>query len=92
MKFAVAGAFAGTFATLVAIPADVVTTRIQTEITVPKELRKYRNIFIATKRIFQDEGPKAFIRGLGPRLIQTIPAASITFTIYEKIKKLLKAF
>lgn len=44
VKFAISGAAAGTISTIIAIPIDVVTTRLQTEITVPKENRKYGSL------------------------------------------------
>ena len=37
----------------------------------------------AVRTIAREEGVRAFWRGCGPRLVQTMPAAAITFSVYE---------
>ena len=43
-------------------------------------------------RIWQEEGIASFTRGLKPRLLVLVPAASITFASYEQFKRLLDIY
>jgi hypothetical protein len=58
-------------------PFDIVKTRLQTQriLGVPR-YTGVRNAFVT---IYREEGAAAFLRGLGPRLLMLMPAASITF-------------
>jgi len=85
----IAGAGAGALGTIVTIPIDVVKTRLQTQLQLPKGERLYSGIVDAFRTIVKTEGKGALLRGLVPRLFQTIPAASITFASYEFYKGLL---
>lgn len=80
----ISGAFAGAIATLCTIPIDVVKTRLQTQSQLAEI--QYNGIADAFKKIYREEGRKAFTKGLGPRLAYIMPAAALTFTIYEKLK------
>lgn len=85
-----AGALAGGCAATCTIPFDVVKTRLQTLATLPPEEReRYKGILSTFRVILQEEGPRGLTRGLGPRLMYLMPAASLTFTAYEQYKKLL---
>eukprot|EP01126_Amoeba_proteus_P054546 TRINITY_DN671_c0_g1_i4.p1 TRINITY_DN671_c0_g1~~TRINITY_DN671_c0_g1_i4.p1 ORF type:complete len:201 (+),score=29.84 TRINITY_DN671_c0_g1_i4:424-1026(+) len=85
VKHMLAGGTAGVVGTVLSIPIDVVKTRMQTQISLaPAE--RYKGVFDCIKSIWKKEGPSTFLKGLGPRLVQTIPSASLTFMIYEKIK------
>lgn len=94
MQHFVAGACAGAIATCFTIPIDVVKTRyllfmlhhtfrLQTQIGATKQ---YNGIFHAFQTIYREEGLQAFAKGLGPRLAYIMPAAALTFTIYEELK------
>lgn len=56
-----------------------------------KQLPKYKNITIPNiiKTELKTNGITGFYKGITPQLISSIPRASIRFTVYEKIKKLL---
>eukprot|EP01130_Rhizamoeba_saxonica_P016596 TRINITY_DN769_c1_g1_i3.p1 TRINITY_DN769_c1_g1~~TRINITY_DN769_c1_g1_i3.p1 ORF type:complete len:102 (+),score=12.24 TRINITY_DN769_c1_g1_i3:46-351(+) len=72
-------------ATVITLPLDVVKTRIQTQISDPDRL--YLGIRQTFTTMVRNEGPKSLFRGLGPRLVTTIPSAGITFAAYEAYKK-----
>jgi len=92
LRHLISGAGAGAIGTIVTIPIDVVKTRLQTQFQLPKGERLYSGMIDAFRTIYKVEGKKALVRGLGPRLAQTIPAASITFASYEQYTKLLKKY
>ncbi|TPX53494.1 hypothetical protein SeMB42_g00742 [Synchytrium endobioticum] len=73
------GIAAAVLSSIATQPFDVIRTRIQVR---PKE---YRNIIHATARILKDEGLRAFMSGLAPRLARKPLSAAITWTIYEEI-------
>mmetsp|Transcript_16470 Transcript_16470/g.51506 ORF Transcript_16470/g.51506 Transcript_16470/m.51506 type:complete len:264 (-) Transcript_16470:48-839(-) len=93
LRHGLAGAGAGAIGTLAAAPADVVKTRMQTASHLPAEaLAAHPVSAVQTLRsIVRDEGAATLWRGCGPRMLQTIPASAITFTIYESVKKILEA-
>jgi hypothetical protein len=71
------------------IPFDVVKTRLQTLATLPIEERtRYKGI-ISTFQIILKEGFVGLTKGLGPRLMYLMPAASLTFAAYEQYKQWL---
>jgi solute carrier family 25 iron transporter 28/37 len=85
-----AGAMAGGAAATCTIPFDVVKTRLQTLATLPVEERaRYTGILSTFKIIIKEEGFVGLTKGLGPRLMYLMPAASLTFAAYEKYKRLL---
>lgn len=38
------------------------------------------------------EGPRAFYKGLTPRLLRVAPGQAVTFMVYEKVKSWLDLF
>lgn len=36
--------------------------------------------------MFREEGPKAFYKGILPRVLRVAPGQAIVFTVYEKVK------
>lgn len=38
------------------------------------------------------EGPRAFYKGLTPRLLRVAPGQAVTFMVYEKVKSWLDVF
>lgn len=41
------------------------------------------------RHIVQTEGPSGLYRGLGPNFLKVIPAVSISYVVYEHMKKQL---
>ena len=81
-----AGALAGSFASICTLPMDVVKLRIQTQETLPADQKVYKSIGDCWKKIYALEGVRGFFKGWSPVLIKVTPAASITFACYEAFK------
>lgn len=62
-----AGAIAGASASAVTTPLDVVKTRLQTQGI--KGSRQYKNMFDCFSTIWIEEGPRALLRGIQPRVL-----------------------
>ena len=73
---------AGTLATALTHPFDVIRAHIQLQPTV------YKNIWMATAKIRAEKGWRGFAAGMVPRLFRRTLSAVITWTIYEEILKL----
>lgn len=49
----------------------------------------YNGMSDVFKRTFQHEGFRGFYKGLFPNLLKVVPSASITYLVYETMKKSL---
>ncbi|KAG8454922.1 hypothetical protein GDO86_001225 [Hymenochirus boettgeri] len=78
-----AGSLAGTTATVLTYPLDLVRARMA---VTPKEM--YSNIIHVFISMSKTEGLKALYRGFTPTVIGVIPYAGISFFTYETLKKL----
>lgn len=78
-----AGSLAGTTATMLTYPLDMVRARMA---VTAREM--YCNIMHVFMRISQEEGIRTLYRGFTPTIMGVIPYAGITFFTYETLKKL----
>ncbi|CAL8396020.1 unnamed protein product [Boreogadus saida] len=78
-----AGSLAGTTATMLTYPLDMVRARMA---VTAREM--YSNILHVFVRISQEEGLRTLYRGFTPTILGVIPYAGITFFTYESLKKL----
>lgn len=78
-----AGSLAGTTATIITYPLDMVRARMA---VTPKEM--YSNILQVFVRISREEGPKTLYRGFTPTMLGVVPYAGLSFFTYETLKKL----
>ncbi|OBZ81449.1 Calcium-binding mitochondrial carrier protein Aralar1 [Choanephora cucurbitarum] len=76
-----AGAIAGMPAAYFTTPADVIKTRLQVEAR--KGQTTYNGIFDAARKIFHEEGFKAFFKGGPARIFRSSPQFGVTLTVYE---------
>ncbi|KFA75552.1 hypothetical protein S40288_08736 [Stachybotrys chartarum IBT 40288] len=83
------GASSGAFGATVVYPLNVVRTRLQTQGTVMHR-DTYTGIWDVTRKTIQREGYKGLYKGLTPNLLKVAPALSITWVVYENMKKVLK--
>lgn len=84
MAVLVAGGMAGVFNWTVAIPPDVLKSRLQ---TAPEGTYKgVGDVFI---KLVKNEGPQALFRGLGPAMIRAFPANAACFFGAEVTRNLL---
>jgi len=52
---------------------------------------KYRDIMSTIQTILREEGMRGFVKGVVPRIFTQAPAAAISWTAYEMLKKFLKS-
>jgi len=78
-------AFASGLSAFVTCPLDVVKTRMQTR---DSTSGGYRNVWHAIQSIWTTEGPRAFTKGVVPRVALFTPGLAISMTAYEKFKEL----
>ncbi|CAO3656129.1 unnamed protein product [Mucor hiemalis] len=76
-----AGAIAGMPAAYFTTPADVIKTRLQVEAR--KGQTSYTGIADAARKIFAEEGFKAFFKGGPARIFRSSPQFGVTLTVYE---------
>ena len=68
MKALLCGSGGGITATVITYPTDMVKTRLTAQHTDPTK-KAYKGIFDAFRRIFTDEGPRAFYKGMSTSII-----------------------
>lgn len=49
----------------------------------------YQGMADVFRRTFQHEGLRGFYKGIFPNLLKVVPSASITYMVYESMKKSL---
>eukprot|EP00186_Timspurckia_oligopyrenoides_P003105 CAMPEP_0182443080 /NCGR_PEP_ID=MMETSP1172-20130603/1915_1 /TAXON_ID=708627 /ORGANISM="Timspurckia oligopyrenoides, Strain CCMP3278" /LENGTH=332 /DNA_ID=CAMNT_0024638247 /DNA_START=78 /DNA_END=1073 /DNA_ORIENTATION=+ len=76
--YIVAGSISGMVAAAVTTPADVVKTRMQTEL---KE-----SVSVVAVNILKNEGWRGFCKGIGARVGKVTPACAIMMGTYEMVK------
>ncbi|KAI9823520.1 MAG: asparaginyl-tRNA synthetase [Phylliscum demangeonii] len=82
-----AGGLAGAIAAGVTTPLDVVKTLLQTRGTATDaELRNAQGLWNAASIIYRRNGWRGFFRGLGPRIVTTMPSTAICWSSYEMAK------
>eukprot|EP01135_Chromosphaera_perkinsii_P001149 Nk52_evm6s159 gene=Nk52_evmTU6s159 len=75
------GTIAGAIGAACSTPADVVKTRLQVK---PREGEQvYKNVPDTIKKIYTQEGPSAFFKGVVPRMCIVAPLFGIALTVYE---------
>lgn len=78
------------FAAVCSTPADVIKTRYQ---AVPEPgMQPYTSVVDTVTRTYRNEGPRAFLRGAGPRAIVIGPLFGIALAVYELQKRILDRF
>jgi len=89
--FLASGAGAGAVAAIITNPMDVVKTRLQTPQLLHGGDQCARRLGFkqVCKAIIHKEGKHVFMRGIGPRVALHMPAAAISWTTYEFVKRLI---
>jgi solute carrier family 25 (mitochondrial aspartate/glutamate transporter), member 12/13 len=80
-----AGAIAGMPAAYLTTPCDVIKTRLQVEAR--KGDATYTGLVDAAKKIYKDEGFKAFFKGGPARILRSSPQFGFTLAAYEVLSK-----
>ncbi|KAG5046066.1 hypothetical protein JHK82_015447 [Glycine max] len=81
------GTISGAVGATCVYPLQVIRTRLQAQPSNTSDA--YKGMFDAFRRTFQLEGFIGFYKGLFPNLLKVVPAASITYVVYESLKKTL---
>jgi hypothetical protein len=83
----VAGGVAGGFAAALTTPMDVIKTMLQTRGTATDpELRTVNGFMAGCKLLVRREGFRGFFKGVGPRVVTTMPSTAICWSAYEASK------
>ncbi|XP_072980746.1 S-adenosylmethionine carrier 1, chloroplastic/mitochondrial-like [Typha angustifolia] len=82
---AVIGAFAGAVTGAITTPLDVMKTRLM----VQGSQNQYTGLLNCAQTILREEGPAAFLKGIGPRVLWIGIGGSIFFGVLERTKLLL---
>lgn len=70
-------------------PIDTIKTRLQKTPAEPGQTAIQRITKIGSE-MFKQEGPKAFYKGITPRVMRVAPGQAVTFTVYEYLKGILE--
>lgn len=82
------GTFSGALGATCVYPLQVVRTRMQAQRMNTESA--YTGMSDVFKRTFKSEGLRGFYKGLFPNLLKVVPSASITYMVYEAMKKSLE--
>ncbi|KAJ2514321.1 mitochondrial aspartate-glutamate transporter agc1 [Coemansia sp. RSA 1939] len=82
-----AGAIAGMPAAYLTTPADVIKTRLQ--VVAKKGETTYSGLLDAARKIYKEEGFKAFFKGGAARVLRSSPQFGTTLMCYELIHRLV---
>ncbi|KAI8971708.1 mitochondrial carrier domain-containing protein [Mycotypha africana] len=83
------GGVSGAMGPLSNAPIDTIKTRIQKSNATGSGWERFKTV---TSEIMTKEGPRAFYKGLTPRLLRVAPGQAVTFMVYEKVKSWLDVF
>ncbi|KAF0527648.1 mitochondrial carrier [Gigaspora margarita] len=86
-KLMLAGSFGGICYWSCCYPLDVIKSKVQNQRNPPKGIFYVITTF---KSIYKSEGAMAFLRGITPTMIRSLPAAGCTFTVYELSMRLFE--
>ncbi|KAK3689977.1 mitochondrial carrier domain-containing protein [Podospora appendiculata] len=82
-----AGAVAGGFAAALTTPMDVIKTMLQTRgNATDAELRTVNGFRAGCRLLHRREGMRGFFKGVGPRVLTTMPSTAICWSAYEASK------
>ncbi|XP_049798029.1 calcium-binding mitochondrial carrier protein Aralar1 isoform X1 [Schistocerca nitens] len=81
-----AGAIAGVPAASLVTPADVIKTRLQ--VVARAGQTTYNGVIDAARKIYTEEGPRAFWKGATARVFRSSPQFGVTLLTYEVLQRL----
>ncbi|GAV82797.1 Mito_carr domain-containing protein/EF_hand_3 domain-containing protein/EF_hand_5 domain-containing protein [Cephalotus follicularis] len=82
------GTISGALGATCVYPLQVIRTRMQAQRA--NSTAAYDGMSDVFRRTLQNEGYRGFYKGLFPNLLKVVPAASITYLVYEAMKKSLE--
>ncbi|XP_021647333.2 calcium-dependent mitochondrial ATP-magnesium/phosphate carrier protein 2 isoform X2 [Hevea brasiliensis] len=81
------GTLSGALGATCVYPLQVVRTRMQAQRS--NMGAAYKGMSDVFRRTFQHEGIRGFYKGIFPNMLKVVPSASITYMVYEAMKKSL---
>ncbi|KAJ9132905.1 hypothetical protein P3X46_033725 [Hevea brasiliensis] len=81
------GTLSGALGATCVYPLQVVRTRMQAQRS--NMDNAYKGMSDVFRRTFQHEGIRGFYKGIFPNMLKVVPSASITYMVYEAMKKSL---
>lgn len=72
-----------------AYPFQLVRTRLQSQ-GIKSQGYQYKSMLDCFVKVKSEKGYLGLYKGMGPNLMKTIPAISISYVVYEQMKLLLK--
>jgi len=75
---------------ITAYPLQLVRTRLQAQ-GMPGTKAEYTGIANCFVKVYRQGGVLGFYRGITPNFMKAIPAISISYVVYEKMREILKA-
>ncbi|XP_035718764.1 mitochondrial thiamine pyrophosphate carrier-like [Vespa mandarinia] len=85
----VAGASAGSIATIISFPFDTIRTRL---IAQSYNCKVYKGILHSCSTILHKESPKVFFSGISPTLLQIAPHTGLQFLFYKYLVDIYKKY
>jgi len=86
LEYVLSATLGGSLTALAVCPLDVVKTRLQAQKTINGVNQHFTSTSDAFIKIARYEGILALWRGLVPTLLMTVPATTLYFTTYEKLR------
>ncbi|XP_020279971.1 calcium-binding mitochondrial carrier protein Aralar1 isoform X2 [Pseudomyrmex gracilis] len=86
LSLLVSGAIAGVPAAALVTPADVIKTRLQ--VVAREGQTTYNGLLDCAKKIYKEEGPRAFWKGATARVFRSSPQFGVTLFTYELLQRL----
>jgi solute carrier family 25 (mitochondrial aspartate/glutamate transporter), member 12/13 len=87
LQLLTAGAIAGMPAAYLTTPCDVIKTRLQVEARKGEQV--YNGLVDCAKKVYKEEGFKAFFKGGPARVLRSSPQFGFTLAAYEVLGKML---
>lgn len=84
------GLISGAMGPFTNAPIDTIKTRIQRATALQGETAWTRLTTVAGE-MFRQEGPKAFYKGITPRVARVAPGQAVVFMVYEKVKAFMES-
>ena len=85
LSLLVSGAIAGMPAASLVTPADVIKTRLQ--VVAREGQTSYNGLLDATRKIYAEEGFRAFWKGAIARMCRSSPQFGVTLVTYELLQR-----
>merc|ERR1712018_307890 len=86
LSLLIAGTIAGMPAASLVTPADVIKTRLQ--VVAREGQTSYNGLLDAARKIYAEEGFRAFWKGAGARMCRSSPQFGVTLVTYELLQRL----